>query len=89
VTDPATVLVVDDEDDITTLMRDFLEAASYRVLTAPDGSAALVALESEDVDCILLDVMMPGLSGFDVVRRIRQAGEMPVLLLSARQEDSD
>jgi DNA-binding response OmpR family regulator len=77
VTDPASVLVVDDEQDITTLMRDFLEAAGYRVLTAPDGQAALATLETSDVDCILLDIMMPGLSGFDVLRRIRETRDVP------------
>jgi DNA-binding response OmpR family regulator len=84
-----TVLVVDDEDDIVTLMRDFLEAEGYRVLTAPDGDRALSALSSNDVDCVLLDVMMPGRSGFDVLRQLRETSDIPVLFLSARQEDSD
>ena len=88
-TDPATVLAVDDEQDITTLMRDFLEAAGYRVLTAHDGQSALATLETEPVDCILLDLMMPGLSGFDVLRRIRQSRDVPVLFLTAKDEDSD
>ena len=86
----ATVLVVDDEPDITSLMRDFLEAEGYRVLSAPDGAAAFAALEREPVDLVLLDVMMPGVSGFDVVRALRERGDaVPVLFLSARQEDSD
>lgn len=88
-TEPATVLVVDDEDDITTLMRDFLEAGGYRVLAAPDGHSALATLESEPVECVLLDIMMPGLSGFDVLRRIRDTSDVPVLFLTAKDEDSD
>ncbi|MPZ48642.1 MAG: response regulator [Dehalococcoidia bacterium] len=84
-----TVLVVDDEPDIVALMRDFLEAEGYGVLTAGDGETALNLLEREQIDCVLLDIMMPGLSGFDVVRRIRKDGELPVLLLSAKQEDAD
>jgi DNA-binding response OmpR family regulator len=84
-----TVLVVDDEEDITMLMRDFLEAEGYAVLTAEDGRTALDLLRSAPVDCVLLDVMMPGQSGFEVVRRIRELGDVPVLFLSARQEDSD
>ena len=84
-----TVLVVDDEEDIIALMRDFLEAEGYAVLTAPDGSSALAALERTPVDCVLLDVMMPGQSGFEVLRRIRRERDLPVLFLSARQEDSD
>jgi DNA-binding response OmpR family regulator len=85
----ATILVVDDEDDIVSLMRDFLEAEGYAVVTASDGPGALAALDQHTVDCVLLDVMMPGLSGFDVVRKIREENEVPVLFLSAKQEDSD
>jgi DNA-binding response OmpR family regulator len=84
-----TVLVVDDEDDIVALMRDFLEAEGYQVLTAANGHDALAALAGSTIDCVLLDVMMPGLSGFDVLRRIRESSQVPVLFLSARQEDSD
>lgn len=84
-----TVLVVDDEEDIVTLMRDFLEAAGYTVLTAHDGPTALDLLRREPVDCLLLDVMMPGISGFEVLRRIRETRDVPVLFLSAKQEDSD
>ena len=81
--------MVDDEEDIVALMRDFLEAEGYKVLTAPDGPSALAALERQPVDCLLLDVMMPGHSGFDVLRKIRERRDLPVLFLSARQEDSD
>lgn len=84
------ILVVDDEQDIVNLMRDFLEAEGYRVLTAFDGETALTLIESSPVDCVLLDVMMPGRSGFDVVRRIREMSDVPVIFLSARYlEDSD
>jgi DNA-binding response OmpR family regulator len=86
---PTTVLVVDDEDDIVALMRDFLEAEGYRVLTAANGHDALATLGESRIDCVLLDVMMPVLSGFDVLRRIREHNPVPVLFLSARQEDSD
>jgi DNA-binding response OmpR family regulator len=85
----STVLVVDDEAAIVELMRDFLEAEGYGVLTAPDGRAALALLEREPVDCLLLDVMMPGLSGFDLCRRIRERSDVPVLFLSARDQDVD
>ncbi|CAN5296728.1 MAG: response regulator transcription factor [Chloroflexia bacterium] len=84
-----TVLVVDDEEDIVSLMRDFLEAEGYLVQTAHDGRGALDALAHAPVDCVLLDIMMPGQSGFDVLRRIRALDDVPVLFLSARQEDSD
>ncbi len=84
-----TVLVVDDEEDIVALMRDFLEAAGYAVLTAGDGPTALATLRREPVDCLLLDVMMPGIGGFEILRRIRETRDVPVLFLSAKQEDSD
>jgi DNA-binding response OmpR family regulator len=85
-----TVLVVDDETDIVSLMRDFLEAEGYAVRTASDGPGALEVLDAEPVDCVLLDVMMPGMTGFDLIRKLRETNnEVPVLFLSARQEDYD
>lgn len=59
------------------------------MLTAFNGPDALAALEASAIDCVLLDVMMPGPSGFDVLRKIRETSQVPVLILSARQEDSD
>lgn len=85
----ATILVVDDEEEIANLLRDFLEAEGYGVTTAHDGLAALTALAAGTIDCVVLDVMMPGQSGFEVVRRIRERSDVPVLFLSARGEDSD
>src|SRR5215217_7027605 len=84
-----TVLVVDDQEDIVDLMRDFLEAEGYAVVTALEGGAALHVLRHQPIDVVLLDVMMPGQTGFEVVRRIRELGDVPVLFLSAKQEDSD
>src|SRR5262249_21935430 len=84
-----TVLVVDDEEDIVDLMRDFLEAERYAVMTALDGPTAIDLLRHHPIDVVLLDVMMPGQTGFEVVRRIRELGDVPVLFLSAKQEDSD
>ena len=84
-----TVLVIDDEAEIVDLLRDFLEADGFAVAAASDGSEALIALDRTRVDCVILDVMMPGASGFDVCRRIREASEVPILFLSARDGDSD
>jgi DNA-binding response OmpR family regulator len=83
------VLVVDDDEDIVSLLRDFLEAEGYDVATAGDGLTALDELERSGADVVLLDVMMPGQSGFDVLRRIRDTSDIPVLFLSAREEESD
>lgn len=86
---PVTVLVVDDEADIVSLMRDFLESEGYTVLTAVDGPSALEIMQSTQLDCVLLDVMMPGMTGFDLIRKVRETNEVPVLFLSARHEDYD
>ncbi len=84
-----TVLVADDDDDIAGLLRDYLEADGHTVHVAGDGRAAVEAVEQHPVDVVLLDVMMPELSGFDVLRRIRQASDVPVLILSALGDDRD
>lgn len=88
-TEAATVLVADDDDDIARLLRDYLEADGHTVHIANDGRAAVEAVDQHPIDCILLDVMMPELSGFDVLRRIRQTADVPVLILSALGEDRD
>ncbi len=84
-----TVLVVDDEPEIVDLMRDFLEANGFAVLSACDGDEALAVLGRSSVDCLLLDVMMPGTSGFDACRMIRETRDVPILFLSARDGDTD
>jgi DNA-binding response OmpR family regulator len=84
-----TILVVDDEIAIVKVMRDFLEAEGFAVLAAHDGAEALAALARERVDCLLLDIMMPGADGFDVCREIRAATDIPILFLTAREGDSD
>ncbi len=82
------VLVVEDEPEIAALLRDFLEADGFRVLLAVDGQDAAVALRTAP-DCVLLDVMLPGPSGFDLCRDIRSDSDVPVLFLSARDSDGD
>lgn len=84
-----TVLVVDDEAAIVDLMTDFLEAEGFGVCAAHDGQEALAALATVRPDCLLLDVMMPGESGFDICRRIRATSDVPILFLSARDGDVD
>jgi DNA-binding response OmpR family regulator len=84
-----TILVVDDEAEIVDLMRDFLEADGFRALAARNGAEALATLAREQVECVLLDLMLPDISGFEVLRRIRELTDVPVLFLSARDGDSD
>jgi DNA-binding response OmpR family regulator len=86
---PATLLVVDDEADILDLMRDFLSAEGFAVVTAADAGSALATLDQTPIDCLLLDVMLPGASGFDLCRQIRQKSDVPILFLTARDGDAD
>lgn len=83
------ILVVDDDDRIRDLLARFLRERRLRVSTAPDGDRALKLLEQMAFDLVILDVMMPGVDGFEVTRRLRERGETPVLLLTARGEPED
>jgi DNA-binding response OmpR family regulator len=85
----STILVADDETEIVDLLRDYLEADGFTVIGVGDGDAALQAALSTPVDCILLDVMMPGKTGFEACRLIREHCDVPILFLSARQSDVD
>jgi DNA-binding response OmpR family regulator len=84
-----TVLLVEDEPEIVGLLTDFLAVEGFGVVAAGDAPGAIAALAQNGVDCVLLDVMLPGGSGFDVCRRIRDRSDVPLLFLSARGEDED
>jgi DNA-binding response OmpR family regulator len=83
------VLVVEDEREIGALMREFLEADGFAVVNAESASTVLKAIDVEPPDCVLLDIMLPDESGFDLCRRIREHSDVPVLFLSARDTDAD
>jgi DNA-binding response OmpR family regulator len=87
--DKRNVLVVDDDKAIVELMRDFLENEGFRVQEAFNAREAMEILRQSPVDCIILDVMMPGQNGFDLCREIRRTSDVPILFLSARDEDVD
>ena len=84
-----TVLLVEDEPEIVGLLSDFLAVEGFGVVAAASAPQAIAAIERDGVDCVLLDVMLPGASGFDVCRRIREQSDVPLLFLSARGEDDD
>jgi DNA-binding response OmpR family regulator len=84
-----TVLLVEDEPEIVGLLTDFLSVEGFGVLAAGDAQGAVEILGESAVDCIVLDVMLPGASGFDVCRHIRERSNVPLLFLSARGEDED
>jgi DNA-binding response OmpR family regulator len=83
------ILVVDDEPKIRMTVRGYLEADGFEVLEAGDGPSGLAAVARERPDLVVLDVMLPGLDGFEVLRRIRVTSQVPVILLTARTEEVD
>ncbi len=84
-----TVLIVDDDKEITTSTGIFLKAEGYRVIEAHDGFEALEALSTEDVQLLLLDIMMPRLDGISTLLKLRATKNIPVILISAKSEDAD
>lgn len=85
----ARVLVVDDEPHMVRLVEANLRAADYEVLSAADGQMALQLAELEQPDLIILDLMLPGLDGYEVCRRIREYSAVPILMLTARSNEID
>lgn len=85
------ILVVDDESRIRKLLRDFFTAKGYQILEAEDGEKAIEVFEENrnKIKLILLDVMMPKLDGWSVLRKIRQESNLPVIMLTARGEEQD
>ncbi len=86
---PKTILIVDDKRSLQQMVREYLEARNYRVMTANNGRDALYAARHEKPDLILLDIMMPEMDGYDFMRRYRQESETPVILLTARLDETD
>ena len=84
-----TILVVDDDKSIVELIRDFLENDGFQVETAFDASQALDVFQSHSIDCIILDIMMPGQNGFELCRKLREESNVPILFLSALSDDVD
>lgn len=84
-----TILIADDEAEIRELLRLYLEKDGYHVLEAADGQSALSLLEQEEIDMALLDIMMPKVDGYHVLKKLRESSNMPVMILSAKNQDSD
>jgi len=84
-----TILVVDDEPKIVQLARDYLEHAGFAVLAASDGPTALQAARASKPDLIVLDLGLPQLDGLDVTRALRKDSNVPIIMLTARSEESD
>jgi DNA-binding response OmpR family regulator len=84
-----TILVVDDEPQIVRLVRSYLEADGFRVVTASDGQEALYVTRHEKPDLVVLDVLMPRMDGLEFTRRARRERNVPIVMLTARAEETD
>lgn len=84
-----TILLVDDEPNIVELNRMYLESAGFRVIAARDGLDALNRVRSDRPALVVLDLMLPGIDGWEVCRRIQQESQTPIIMLTARTEDVD
>jgi two-component system alkaline phosphatase synthesis response regulator PhoP len=84
-----TILVVDDEIKIVQLVRDYLEHAGFKVRSAGDGRIALSLVQSEKPDLVILDLGLPHMDGLDFTRQLRKSSNLPIIMLTARSEESD
>jgi DNA-binding response OmpR family regulator len=87
--DSSTILLVDDEDSVQKLLAYPLEREGFRVLQARDGEEALERFAAEDVDLVVLDLMLPKLDGLEVCKRLRAESEVPIIMLTARDDELD
>mgnify|MGYP000788012280 CR=1 FL=1 len=83
------VLVCDDDRDIVAALKIYLSSGDYQVFEAYDGAGALAVAAKEDIHLVLLDVMMPGMDGIETLTKLREHSNIPVILLTAKSEDTD
>jgi DNA-binding response OmpR family regulator len=84
-----TILIIDDEPTLVEILELYLRREGYHVLTATNGQEALTLIEAQHPDLLVLDLMLPGVSGLDVLRQVRSTSNLPVILLTARNEEAD
>lgn len=84
-----TILVVDDQSNVRTLLKDYLTSQGYRVVTANDGQEALFVARHEHPNLVLLDIMMPKMDGYQFLSAFRRENQVPVIVLSAKEEETD
>ena len=83
------ILVADDDKDIRSVLALYMEDAGFEVVEAADGGEALDVLEHQPVDLCLLDIMMPVMDGYHVLKRIRETSDVPVIVISAKGQDPE
>ena len=83
------VLLVDDDEKLLKLVKEYLEGYGFQVLTLPDGSAVMKTVAAKSPDIVILDIMLPGKDGLDVLKEVRTEYSVPVIMLTAKGEDAD
>lgn len=83
------ILVVDDEEKLRKMICDYLDAIGFETVTAVDGVDAVTKVVTENPDLIIMDIMMPGIDGIDCTRRIRERSHVPIIMVTAKAEESD
>lgn len=83
------ILIVEDDLQIQTLIRDYVNASGYLAITASDGEEALMKFESEMPNLVLLDIILPKIDGFELCRKIRSESNIPIIMISSKKEDTD
>jgi DNA-binding response OmpR family regulator len=86
---PYSVLIVDDDDKIVQLLKAYFEKNNFLVHTNSNGLDAVKSVQEKHIDIMILDLMLPGLDGWEVCKKIRQQSDLPILMLTARDEESD
>lgn len=86
---PDTIMLVDDEQHIIDLAQMYLEQEGYRISSATDGTAALKRILTEQPTLVVLDLMLPGIDGWEICRRVRAESDVPIIMLTARSDDID
>lgn len=83
------ILIVEDDEDIASIEKDYLEVSGYEVKIAPDGNTGLTEILSGEYNLVLLDVMLPGIDGFEICKRVRDKVDIPILMVTAKRTDID
>lgn len=83
------ILIIEDEESIADLEKDYLEMSGYEVMIENDGTKGLEAAMSEDVDLVILDLMLPGVDGYDICKQVREEKNIPIIMVSAKKDDID
>ena len=83
------ILIVEDEESIAELEKDYLELSGFEVETEKDGKAGLERVLAEKYDLLILDLMLPGVDGFEICKKVREEKNVPILMVSAKKDDID